>query len=129
MSSQKNQTNEPAHRKLGAYGYIVVDDARCYYKPEVDAAVRVIPPYGTLVGILRQQDGWVLVSFCGKEAWSPIEQLAAEEPKAKVLFDIRPYLFPGRSNSIASAPNGSDVEIGPRGGRFTRTKSGFRRYF
>ena len=133
--SDDNQTSryhrETAVSHLGSFAYVVVDGANCLYQPNSDAAVRVIPPYGTLVPIVRDEGEWVLIRFCDKDAWSLRQHLSADlvprrdaedvgvVPAAN--YDFRP------SNVIDYSPD-LFVEVGPRGGRFVRTASGFRRY-
>jgi hypothetical protein len=117
---------------LGTSAYIVVDQANCLYKPELHSAVRVTPSYGTEVSVIREQGPWVLIRFCGKEAWSLRENLSASlaPTRSAVEVGVVPlpnYSFRARQTHPVQWP--SNVEYGPRGGRFVRTASGFRRYF
>ena len=112
--------------------FVVVASANCLYEPNPHAAVRIRPPYGSEVNILRLKDDWALIKFCGKEAWSPRQNLAASliperdavevgmEPGSNCYF--QPLIVKDRNAHV-------NVEYGPRGGRFVRTSSGFRRYF
>jgi hypothetical protein len=120
--------NEP----LGTSAYIVADKANCLYEPDPLSAVRVIPPYGTDVPVVRERGSWVLIRYCGVEAWAPRANLS------RTLEPRRPALEVGvvpQPNSTFRSPQTPDeqwashVEYGPRGGRYVRTASGFRRYF
>lgn len=124
---QYEQVDEP----LGASAYIVVDNANCLYEPDISSAVRIVPPYGTKVSIVRDQGSWVLIKFCGKNAWSPRNHLSASLAPSKPASDVgvvplSNYTF--RPPPIHNASTVPEVEYGPRGGRFIRTLSGFRRY-
>ena len=117
---------EGSAQALGGFAYVIVDEANCLYDPTRNAAIRMAPPYGSLVSVIRDEGSWVLISFWGKEAWSPRENLSAN------LEPVRPAEGVG----VAPSPNYSfrpswepQVEYGPRGGRFVRTALGFRRYF
>ena len=112
---------------LGSTAYIVVDNACCFYKPDSSSPVRVIPPYRTQIEIVQDQGGWVLIRFCGKEAWSERSKLSGREPPAR--FDISPYIHNDYYDSKQILPLEPAIEYGPRGGKFTRTKTGYRRYF
>lgn len=58
--------------------YVVVSNANCLYEPDVDSAVRVIPPDGTEVDVVRTDGEWILIRFCGKEAWALRTYLSRE---------------------------------------------------
>jgi hypothetical protein len=116
---------------LGSIAYVVTDDANCLYRPERHAAVRVTPPYGSKLDVIREADGWVLVGFYGMQAWSPRDNLSAHLIGRVAGIDVG--ILPSASGDCHSrsgytAPLEQHVEYGPRGGRFVRTASGFRRY-
>lgn len=115
-----------ANRALGLTAFVIVDNAECLFKPEPNSAVRIIPPYGTEVGVLRDTGSWVLISFCGKEAWSPREHLSPTLRPARPAVNVGVAPEP---NSTFSPRGSHNVEYGPRGGRFIRTASGLKRYF
>ncbi len=118
------------NEELNGTAYVVVSNANCLYEPDVHSAVRVIPPYGTRVDIVRTDGEWVLIEFCGKEAWALRSYLSNELTGRRE--DEHIGLRPNFGNRIfRSQPNyhTPQVEYGPRGGRFVRTTSGFRRYF
>jgi hypothetical protein len=132
MASPTNEQCEGADESLGMSAYVVADKAHCLFQPERDSAVSVIPPYGTEVDVLRDEGPWVLISFCGKEAWSPRANLSADlaprRPAVEVGVVPPPnYEFRSPTQSLGSPM--PKVEYGPRGGMFVRTPSGFRRYF
>lgn len=135
MNSDVNRSNEghDAHNEtLGTTAYIVSEHANCLYEPDSHSAVRIIPPYGTVVSVVRDMGSWVLIRFCGKEAWSPREYLSASLAPHRSAADVgvapqANYTFRSPLELCARWP--SNVEYGPRGGRFVRTASGFRRYF
>ena len=132
---------------FGASAFVVADPANCHYRPDFDSAVRVAPPYGTEVPVVRAEGDWVLIKFCGKEAWSPRGNLSKTlepmRPATEGGSGEHPPLNEGRESNrhppvrytfnppqIAAARDGAPlVEYGPRGGRFVRTAKGFRRYF
>ena len=120
-----------SNESLGPTAYIVADKAKCLYEPEPTSAVRIIPPYGTEVGVVCDEGAWVLIRFYDKEAWSPRENLSADLAPMRPAIDVGilpPPNYAFRSpQSVEVGLN--PVEYGPRGGRFVRTTSGFRRYF
>lgn len=132
---------------LGTTAFIVVDEARCLYDARRDSAVRVIPPYGSEVAVVRDEGEWVKIRFCGKEAWSLRDHLSPvmTGQKEAVRVGVVPGEWSGatpRRHALTlanaheglqtplslSSPPSLHVEVGPRGGRFVRTRSGFRRY-
>lgn len=115
---------------LGARAFINCDSAACRYEPHPTSAVRVIPPYGTLVDVLKDEGEWVQIMYATKSAWAVRSQLSTEKPGPNKRFDISPYLFRKTTNPFArKAEQEPQIEFGPRGGRFTRTRTGFKRYF
>lgn len=122
---------EGVSEPLGTKAFIVVDKANCLYKPDVHSAVRVVPPYGTAVSIVRDQGSWVLIRYCGKEAWSPRRNLSTNLAPPRPAEDVGVVPLPSCSLRSPRTHRASafSVEYGPRGGRFVRTSSGFRRYF
>ena len=117
-----------AHDPLGSHAFINCDLAECRYEADDSSPARITPPYGTKIAVIRDEGDWVLIAYAGKEAWSPRDQLSIIKPKDR--FDISPYIFSGRLSHtpVKGAPE-IDIEYGPRGGRFTRTRTGSRRYF
>jgi hypothetical protein len=118
--------SEPALLLEGCIAFVSCDNAKCNYDPSLESPARVIPPYGSEVLVLKIADEWALIEFVGKRAWTPTSQIAAKAPKSR--FNIEPYIV----RPVYGTPIQSDfdeVEFGPRGGRFTRTRSGHRRYF
>ena len=115
---------------LGDRAFVACDKAHCLFKPSANAAVSVIPPYGTEVEVIEDAQSWVLIKFCGKKAWSPRANLSAEPVSKRAAVDagVVPEPYSGSPSSMRSYGSGA-VEYGPRGGRFVRTASGFRRYF
>jgi len=115
--------------KLNPVAFIVVDEAGCFHSPSFSSPIRIIPPYGSEVEILKEDGDWVLLKWCGKEAWTIRSHLEND------LVDRRENMLPpsvlARSRSIDVGPYNSysSIEYGPRGGRFTRTRNGYRRYF
>lgn len=126
-----DQDNGP----LGATAFIIADGADCHFQPSFESAVRVIPPYGTEVSIVRDEGNWLLIKFCGKEAWSPRGNLSATLGPMRPAADGEPkrhlpVRFTFNPPEISAARKWTpQVEYGPRGGRFVRTAKGFRRYF
>lgn len=135
MSSDNKVPIEPLSGGIETFAtsaYIVGDEANCLYKPDSRSAVRVTPPYGTEVSVVRDQGSWVLIRFCGKEAWSPRENLSANLVPRRPAVDVGVVPLPNWNFSPPETHDAqftSNVEYGPRGGRFVRTALGFRRYF
>lgn len=113
--------------------FVSADGAKCLYKPDSKSAIRVIPPYGSEVDIIEDAGDWVLIGFCGKEAWSPRQNLSPRIERRRPAVDVG--VSPEAGWGVRSNGTGRNavvqhvVEYGPRGGRFVRTASGFRRYF
>lgn len=121
-------------QKLNKFAYVVVDDAVCFYEPDISSAIRIVPPYGSEVEILSENENWVLLKWCGKEAWINryfIENSLEQKRENKIDPSL---IYRSSGSSLGSYYNKSyyssgNIEYGPRGGRYTRTKNGFRRYF
>ncbi len=122
-------SNDSFFSNLGHVAFIIGEGANCLYRPEFNAAVRIVPPYGTKVDVIREQEDWVLIRFCGKEAWSLRCNLSdkIEEPKASINVGISPR-FCDSQNLKLSNLHSKSIEYGPRGGKFVRTGLGFKRY-
>lgn len=126
-----NGAEADAQDGFGPTAYVVGREARCLFEPHDCSAVRVIPPYGSTVEIVRDEEAWVLIRFCGKEAWSPRENLSDRlipERASRDVGSVPTGNYDFRSTSRPESYS-SPVEYGPRGGRFVRTSTGFRRYF
>jgi hypothetical protein len=123
-------SNDTFPSNLGHFAYIIVERANCLYRPEFNAAVRIVPPYGTKVDVIREQQEWVLIRFFGKEAWSHRSNLSnkIEEAKAALNVGIVPRFCDSHGRALYNHHSKS-IEYGPRGGKFVRTASGFKRYF
>ena len=116
---------------LGASAYVIADHAHCLYEPRANAAVRIVPPYGTKVAVIGEEGDWALVRFHGKDAWSPLANLSTDLIPARPAVDVG--TVPAANNEWRSPRPGissSDIQVeyGPRGGRYIRTPSGFKRY-
>lgn len=111
--------------------YVACDRANCLYEPDPCSAVRLSPPYGTEVEVVRDEGSWVLIRFCGKDAWCPRANLSATlvPKRAARTVGVVPEPNPTFRSSARVKTALTPVEYGSRGGRFMRTRSGFRRYF
>lgn len=135
------------HHSDGAFGsnaFIIAETADCHFDPSIESAVRVTPPYGAEVTIVRDEGTWVLIKFCGKDAWSPRGNLSATLEPMRAPVEGEPaggdaqgqtkrdrpvrYTF-NQPQTAAVRERATQIEYGPRGGRFVRTAKGFRRYF
>lgn len=124
MSGDSSTSEE----SLGSTAFIVVEEADCFYEPTHTSAVRMTPPLNSLVEVVRQHEDWILIRYFGKEAWC--ERLKLGTAEVQRPFDISPYIFPATNKpDFTNATPYSTVEYGPRGGRYTRTRTGYRRYF
>lgn len=117
---------EPEPRKLpklGKVAYVAAENANCLYEPKPGSAIRCTPPVGTEVTVIRDDGAWVCVLVFGKKAWSPKGNLspAPVSGQETVEAGVQPRFIEGSIHF-------GGVEYGPRGGRFVRTRSGFRRY-
>ena len=101
--------------ELNKKAYVISDNADARYAPATESPARMTPQYGELVDVLQVQGGWVCILAFGSKGWVEREHLSNVEPAKKAM--------PTQSLSHASS-----FEVGSRGGLFTRTKSGFRRY-
>lgn len=136
IEGETHQALSAPEVSFGSSAFVIADRASCHYEPNFNSAVRVTPPYGTEVEIVEDGNAWVLIRFCGKQAWSPRSNLSTElRPMVQPAADREPkprlgvrYTF--NSPRPAPAPERTvAVEYGPRGGRFTRNDKGYRRYF
>lgn len=137
MDSADSDPNRSAvQQRLGAAAFIAAEGANCLYKPEADSAVRIVPPRGDEVTVLRERDNWVLIRWSGKEAWSPRANLSPIPRQFRTAVEVgaTPRFCKEHGEPLSElqylplnsfAPR---VEVGPRGGRYVRTASGFRRY-
>ena len=81
-----------------------------------------------MLSVLETHGEWAKISFAGKAAWSLVSNLSSDKPPER--FDIGPYLRnPTPWYETIAKSEDLNVEFGPRGGKFVRTKKGFRRYF
>ena len=116
------------HSSFFGQAFINCDDAVCRYEPDAVSPARIVPPYGTFVAVIDDRLDWVQIGWVGKLAWSVRSQLSIEKPEDRI--DIKHYLFGATESQIWEFGIGTDqAEYGPRGGRFTRTRTGHRRYF
>jgi hypothetical protein len=114
---------------VGVTAFVTTDNANCLYEPKPQSAVKFIPPYGTEVQIIRDAGSWVLIRFYDKAAWSPRTNLSAALAPKRPAVDVG--VVPVPNYTLRPPPKVAlpAVEYGPRGGRFVRTSTGFRRYF
>lgn len=108
--------------------YVTSDGVHGYYERESDGPARITPPYGTPVEVVQDAGEWILIKAFGKVAWMKREALSEQRPPERSTF------VPTTGYSYATIPGPHvpsmiEVEYGPKGGRFTRTKAGYRRYF
>lgn len=111
--------------KSGAIAYVAAENANCLYEPKPSSAIRCTPPVGTEVTVIRDDGEWVYVLAFGKKAWSPKGNLSSVHVPAPVPQTVEVGVQP---RFIEGPVHFGGVEYGPRGGRFVRTRSGFRRY-
>lgn len=110
--------------KLGKIAYVAAENANCVYEPKSGSAIRCTPPVGTEVTVIRDDGEWVCVLVFGKKAWSPKGNLSSAPVPLHETVEV------GVQPRFSEGPvHFGGVEYGPRGGRFVRTHSGFRRYF
>jgi len=111
----------------GVLAYIVSDSAEARYEPNLSSAVRLFPPYGSKIEIIESRLPWIKIRVFSKSAWLENIHISSEVPperKIKLVEDVDSRLS-FKNESMQSC----GIEIGARGGVFTRTKSGFRRYY
>lgn len=108
--------------------FIVRDDAHARYNRSDESPVRITPPYGSVVEVLNRDGDWARIRAFSKDAWIRADCLSEHAPPERKRFvpqfGVSYADIPGSSTTYPS-----EIEYGPRGGRFTRTRSGFRRYF
>lgn len=118
------EVRQDSYGPLGSTAYVVVDEAHCLYDPAPASAIRHTPPYGTEVQVVLESGDWVLIRAFGKKAWCPRANLSTSPAPRRVGVDV------GVQPSVEGGYWGASlhIEYGPRGGRFVRTASGFKRY-
>jgi hypothetical protein len=108
--------------------YVIQDNLTGHYEQDDCSPVRIIPPYGTEVRILEKGTDWTRIEAFRKSAWVRTDGLALnpppERPKSQVSIVNEQSQIPNIAYTQIS-----HIEYGPRGGRYTRTKTGYRRYF
>ena len=103
--------------------YVVAEKAHCLYEPHRESAIRCTPPLGTEIAVIREEGDWFLVKVFGKKAWSHKHNISQHpgEIRETELVGTEPEF--NRDYSASKI-----IEYGPRGGRFVRSHSGFKRY-
>lgn len=114
---EEHLLKRPTDHTLGEMAYIVADGADAFYEPSSTSAVRMTPQYGNLVDILAVEGGWLCIRWSGLKGWVDRSIVSSTEPPKRVE--------PSTPVRSSYAPH---YEVGPRGGLFTRTRLGFRRY-
>jgi hypothetical protein len=117
---------EPDLSALSSVAFVLLDDAHGHYDMVDESAIRVIPPYGTPVEVLSTNGEWVQIKVFSKVAWMKKHYLGNTPPTKR--FNISPYIVREATQVRSSVSSSIEIEFGPRGGRFVRTKLGFRRY-
>jgi hypothetical protein len=113
--------------------FVVIDAAHCYYEPIQGSAVSFTPPYGSSIHLLDEKNGFGLVEMFMKKGWLELAHTSELPPPDRL--GLKNYLnagvsfHSGQRQAVTRPSTAPAVEIGPRGGRFTRTKDGYRRYF
>ena len=122
----KSEENEFLSNKMekAKHAYIISDEAHARYRPEMESPPRITPPYGSMVEVIEARGWWTKISWLSKTAWVDSSLLGNEEPPQREKTSSPEFHDLTPSNSI-----GNYIQVGPRGGVYTRTKSGFRRYF
>lgn len=105
--------------------YVISADAEARYESSIESAVRMEPPYGEAVDVMLIRDEWVRIKWSGLTGWVLKQNLGRFPP----LERDQPIKQEGSSYIQAGKTSAPTIEVGARGGVFTRTKSGFRRYF
>lgn len=117
---------EPDLSALSSVAFVLLDDAHGHYGMVDDSAISVIPPYGTPVEVLSNNGDWVQIKVFSKVAWMKKHYLGNTPPTKR--FNISPHIVQEATQVRSSVSSSIEIEFGPRGGRFVRTKLGFRLY-
>lgn len=109
--------------QLGEIAHVAAENANCLYEPKPGSAIRCTPPIGTEVAVIRDEGAWVCILVFDKKAWTPRGNLSSTRGPVQetVIVGVHPSFIAGPVLS-------NRVEYGPRGGRFVRSCSGFKRY-
>lgn len=108
---------------LEGKAYVVAEKAYCLYEPHRESAIRCTPPFGTEIAVIREEGDWVLVEVFGKKAWSHKHNIS------QCRGPLRETELVGKEPRFNRDYSPSKmIEYGPRGGRFVRSPSGFKRY-
>jgi hypothetical protein len=110
-----------------SFVFVQHDGSTAHYEMDEQSPVRIIPPYGTAVEVLATTDEWVKIKAFNKAAWMKKHHICNQPPPSR--FDFSPYVFAAEVIAPHDTVPKQNVEFGPKGGRFVRTKSGYRRYF
>lgn len=122
---QTENSKENVSRDIVGTAYVVCDDANARYDPNDQSAIRMTPPYGEEIYVIENREGWSKMKWSGRSAWILQSKISKIKPKKRSEPNVSENL-PQVQSRIALT---SGIEVGPRGGVFTRTKSGFRKYF
>lgn len=120
--------SETTANNLISIRFVQDDGAVGRYEMSEESPSSVMPPYGTEVQVIAAVDEWLKIKVFNKIAWMKKHHLCSERPPKR--FDFSPYIFRAENTArqISVCPS-DQIEFGPRGGRFIRNKSGYRRYF
>jgi hypothetical protein len=118
------------------FAFVICDNVHGYFAKDVASPVNITPPYGSNIKILEIHGEWAWVLVFGIKAWVQVENIGAEPPPSRVSDDLAIAKVESLRNSLLErvrstrkVGDADKIEYGPRGGRFVRTKLGFRRYF
>lgn len=111
--------------------FVASNSAHGHFQPDFTSAISMTPPFGCSLVVKRQSSDWVLARAFSKDAWFNLAYLSDVEPveRVSVAPPFDGYGWQSRGSGAGSTLSNRRVEYGPRGGRYTRTKSGQRRYF
>ena len=115
---------EPAlDRENAGVAFIASEKADALYEPKCNSAVRMSPQYGELVDVLEMTEEWACIRWFGMKGWVHRSSISTSRPPVMASTISHSSSLDTQSHGISS-----HYEVGPRGGLFSRTKSGFRRY-
>lgn len=128
ITSSENDTQPPTGNSVrfaeGDTAYVTANSLNGRSSTSERSSVVTRIPYGESVRVVERSGSWMRVASNAGDVWVSSSYLSTTSPAPRPR-----YTQPPRSSYSGSCPcSGSNVCIGPRGGRYCITSGGNKRY-